>query len=191
MRADIKPGAKFPDFELMDHTRTRRKLSAIQGDDPMILVLSRGNFCPKDHQQHLELAAFYPKIAVAYIKIVTITAEPLYALNEFRASVGAQWPFLSDPQRKIQKALEIQEYTDEHNDPMIPHTFVLEPGMVIHSIYNGYWFWGRPTTAELWQDLREVFRKVRPDWDPTALGLRENWESGDRSMHYPYNSGAQ
>jgi len=24
----------------------------------MVLVLSRGMFCPKDHQQHLELAAF-------------------------------------------------------------------------------------------------------------------------------------
>jgi hypothetical protein len=26
---------------------------------------------------------------------------------------------------------------------MIPHTLVLKPGLVIHSIYNGYWFWGR------------------------------------------------
>ena len=37
----------------------------LQGNDPMILVLSRGHFCPKDNQQHLELAANYPKIAVA------------------------------------------------------------------------------------------------------------------------------
>jgi hypothetical protein len=41
----------------------------------MILILSRGHFCPKDHQQHLELAAFYPKIAVAYTKIVTISTD--------------------------------------------------------------------------------------------------------------------
>lgn len=66
MRADIVPGARFPDYELTDHTRQRRTLGELQGDDPMIVVLSRGHFCPKDHQQHLELAAFYPKIAVSY-----------------------------------------------------------------------------------------------------------------------------
>ena len=31
-----------------------------------------------------------------------------------------------------------------HN-PMIPHVIVLEPGLVIYKIYNGYWFFGRPT----------------------------------------------
>ncbi|HCP73132.1 MAG TPA: alkyl hydroperoxide reductase, partial [Ktedonobacter sp.] len=71
MRSDIVPGAKFPDYELTDHTKTRRRLSELQGINPMILLLSRGHFCPKDHQQHLELAAFYSKIAVAYTRIVT------------------------------------------------------------------------------------------------------------------------
>jgi hypothetical protein len=28
---------------------------------------------------------------------------------------------------------------------MIPHTLVLKPGLVIHSVHNGYWFWGRPS----------------------------------------------
>jgi peroxiredoxin len=75
MRADIVPGAKFPDYELTDTSKKRQKLSELQGIDPMILILSRGHFCPKDHQQHLELAAFYPKIAVAYTKIVTISTD--------------------------------------------------------------------------------------------------------------------
>jgi peroxiredoxin len=186
MRADIIPGATFPDYELTDHTRRRRKLSEIQGTDPMILILSRGHHCPKDHQQHLELAAFYPKIAVAYTKIVTISHNNLLETNEFRASVGAQWPFLSDPARKVMQDLDIQEYTDSHHDPMIPYTLVLEPGLVIFRIYNGYWFWGRPSPEELRQDLREITRKIRPDWDLTAPGLRENWDTGDKRMHWPY-----
>jgi hypothetical protein len=41
----------------------------------MILLLSRGSYCPKDHQQHLELAVNYPKIAVAYTQIVTISTD--------------------------------------------------------------------------------------------------------------------
>lgn len=186
MRPDIHPGATFPDFELTDHQRQRRKLSEIQGNDPMIVVLSRGHFCPKDHQQHLELVAFYPKIAVGYTNIVTITTDNLLELNEFRQSVGAQWTFLSDPRRIVQKELDIAEYTDPIHDPMIPHTFVLEPRLVIHSIYNGYWFWGRPSVEDLRRDLREITREIRPDWDLQAPGLREAWDSGDKSRHYPY-----
>jgi peroxiredoxin len=186
VRPDIVPGATFPDYELTDHTKTRRKLSELQGIDPLILILSRGHYCPKDHQQHLELAAFYPRIAVAYTQVVTISTDNILELNEFRYSVGAQWTFLSDAGRKVQKDLEIQEYTDPHHDPMIPHTLVLKPGLVVHSVYNGYWFWGRPSAEELRRDLKDVTREIRSDWDLTAPGLREAWEAGDRSRHYPY-----
>ena len=47
MRADIIPGAIFPDYELTDHTAKRRKLSELQGQHRMVLVLCRGGFCPK------------------------------------------------------------------------------------------------------------------------------------------------
>jgi peroxiredoxin len=184
VRPDIAPGGTFPDYQLTDHTKTRRSLSELQGNDPMILLLARGNYCPKDHRQHLELAAHHAQIAVAYTRIVTISTDPIFESNEFRASVGAQWPFLSDPGRKIQKDLDIQEYTDPGNDPMIPHTLVLKPGLVIHSVYNGYWFWGRPSFDDLWHDLRDATREIRPDWDLGAPGLREAWEAGDRSSFY-------
>ena len=186
MRPDIAPGGTLPDYELPDQDRVTRRLSEIQGDDPLILTLARGHYCPKEHQQHLELAAFYPKIAVGYTQIATISTDDHHTSQEFRASVGAQWPFLEDPGRIVQQDLEIQEYTDPHHDPMIPHTLVLEPGLVIHSVYNGYWFWGRPSTQDLVRDLREVTRKIRPDWELTAPGLRENWDAGDHSMHHPY-----
>jgi len=142
MRGDIVPGGVFPDYELTDHTKTRRRLSELQGIDPMVLVLSRGHFCPKDHQQHLELAANYSKIAVSYTRIVTISTDNIIQTREFRASVGAQWTFLSDAGRTVQKDLDIREYTDPFHDPMTPHTLVLAPGLVIYSVYNGYWFWG-------------------------------------------------
>ena len=51
MREDIVAGAVFPDYELTDHTGKRRELSELQGPDPMILVLSRGGYCPKDLRQ--------------------------------------------------------------------------------------------------------------------------------------------
>src|SRR5437868_10953685 len=108
MRSDIVPGGVFPDYALPDHTGTMRTLSELQGRDPLILTLARGHYCPKEHQQHLELAARYPKIAVAYTQIVTISTDEHHTLQEFRASVGAQWTFLSDHERIIQKDLAIQ-----------------------------------------------------------------------------------
>src|SRR5438552_1234620 len=99
MRSDIVPGATFPDYELPDHTKVPRKLSELQGDDPLILTLARGLYCPKEHQQHLELAANYPKVAVAYTQMATIATDGDHELKEFRASIGAQWTLLAGPQR--------------------------------------------------------------------------------------------
>src|SRR5690242_18519649 len=186
MRQDIVPGAKFPDYELLAHDRTHQSLSKLQGNNPMILLLSRGHFCPKDHQQPLDLAAFYPRIAVAYTSIVTISTDNLYETLEFRDAVGAQWTFLADPGRKVQKDLDIQEYTDPLHNPMIPHTIVLEPGLVVYKIYMGYWFFGRPTIEELRQDLRAVLKKCRPDWDITNPELKQAWEQGRKEFFYPY-----
>ena len=52
----------------------------------MILTLARGNYCPKEHQQHLELAANYSKIAVAYTQVVTIATDD----HHTRRSSGVQ-----------------------------------------------------------------------------------------------------
>jgi nitronate monooxygenase len=165
-------------------------LSEIQGGDPLVLTLARGNYCPKEHEQHLELAANYPKIAVAYTQVVTISTDDHHSSQEFRASVGAPWAFLSDPGRTVQKDLDIQEFTDPEHDPMIPHTLVLKPGLVIHSIYNGYWFWGRPSFYDLWRDLSTASSEVRPDWDLGEPGLREAWDAGDYTNFHGWNKKA-
>jgi len=186
MRPDIVPGAVFPDYELTDHTGARRKLSGLQAGDPLILVLSRGSYCPKDHVQTELLVELYRELEVGYCRLVTISTDNLTATNEFRTGVGAHWTFLSDAGRMIQKDLDIAEYTDPAHNPMIPHTLVLEPGLVIHKIYNGYWFFGRPSNDDLRHDLRAVMQKCRPDWDITSPALRDAWQRGDKSLFYPY-----
>ncbi len=104
----------------------------------MILTLARGHYCPKEHQQHLELAAFQ--------------SEDRRGLHPDRHDLDRRAPRRcrssarrsapsgpSSPTRdgSIQQDLDIQEYTDPDHDPMIPHTLVLKPGLVVHSIYNG------------------------------------------------------
>ncbi len=178
MRSDIVAGALFPDYELSDHTGKHRKLSELQEQDPMVLMLSRGSFCPKDRRQAELLAQLHREMDVGYCRLVTISTDSIVETNEYRAGVDAHWPFLSDPRRIVQKDLDIAEYTDAGHDPMIPHTLVLEPGLVIHKIYNGYWFFGRPTLEELRQDLRAILKKCRPDWDITAPELQSGMASG-------------
>jgi peroxiredoxin len=186
MRADIVPGAKFPDYELTDHTSKRRKLSDLQGPDPLILVLGRGGFCPKDRRQSENLLALHREMEIGYCRLVTITTDNLSVTNEFRSGVGAHWTFLSDAGRMVQKDLDIAEYTDPAHDPMIPYTIVLEPGLVVFKIYNGYWFFGRPTNEELRQDLRAVLQKCRADWDISSPELKAAWQREEKNRFYPY-----
>jgi peroxiredoxin len=137
MRPDMMPGVTFPDYELSDHTGKHRKLSELQAGDPMVLVLGRGGFCPKDRRQAEGLLQLHREMEVGYCRMVTITTDNITQTSEYRSGVGAHWPFLSDSRRFVQKDLDIAEYTDPVHNPMIPHVIVLEPGLVIHKIYNG------------------------------------------------------
>jgi peroxiredoxin len=144
----------------------------------MILVLSRGAFCPKDRRQSEGLLQLHREMEVGYCRLVTISTDNLLATNEYRTGVGAHWPFLSDPGRIVQKDLDIAEYTDTVNNPMIPHSIVLDRGLVIFKIYNGYWFFGRPTIEDLRQDLRALSKKCRPDWGHHESRTESSVEKG-------------
>ncbi len=104
---------------------------------------------------------------VGYCRLVTLSTDNLLETNEFRNGVGARWTFLSDPGRKVLKDLDIAEYTDPQHKPMIPHMLVLEPGLRVYKIYNGYWFFGRPTVEELPRPARRAAAL------PSRLGHRQ------------------
>ena len=93
MREDIVAGAVFPDYELTDHTGKRRELSELQGPDPMILVLSRGGYCPKDLRQAEGLVQLHHEMEVGYSRLVTISTDNMLTTNEYRTGVGLIGPF--------------------------------------------------------------------------------------------------
>lgn len=190
MRNDIIPGAAMPDYELPDHNGRVRRLSAIQGIDPMIVHIARGSFCPSEHQMGRDLARLFLKLRVGHASLVTITPDTRRELIEFRAAIGAGWVFLGDPTLTVATDLDIVEYTEPTHDAAIPHTFVVAPGMRIHSIYNGYFYWGRPTVDELHRDLREVCSAL-PDWDITSPDVRAAWQDATlrKDTFYPYGQG--
>jgi hypothetical protein len=132
------------------------------------------------------LIQLHREIEVGYCRLLTISTDNITETNEYHTGVGAHWPFLSDPGRVVQKDLDIAEYTDPGHNPMIPHVVVLEPGLVIYKIYDGYWFFGRLTIEELRQDLRAVLRKCRRDWDITTPEMKLALSEDRKELFYPY-----
>jgi peroxiredoxin len=170
------PGTTFPDFELPDHTGTLHRLSALQGDDPLVLLLGRGEHCPRERQHQREMVQFHQWCAVAFTRLVTVLPNNLHDVHKLRISTGAYWTYLADADLEVQRSLEIEEYTDLHHDATVPHTIVLAPGLMIDKIYVGYWFWGRPSPYQLWEDLQDLLRRTKVDFDPTVPELRAAWE---------------
>jgi peroxiredoxin len=177
MSKGLTPGAVLPDFILPDTTGTPRRLSELQGDNPMILLLGRGEHCPRERQHQKELLKFWEWCAVAFTQLVTVLPNDLHETEKLRISTGAYWTFLADTDLEVQRALDIREYTDPHHAATVPHTLVLAPGLVIDKVYVGYWFWGRPSAYQLWQDLQDLLRRTKADFDPTTAEARAAWEA--------------
>ena len=181
----IKVGNTLPDFELPDENGDRHRLSELQGDNCLVLMLGRGEHCPRERQQQKEMVKFHEWCPVAFTEVVTILPNELHDTYKLRISTGAHWTFLADTDLDVQRTLDINEYTDPHHDPMIPHTLVLEPGLIVYKIYNGYWFWGRPSPYKLWDDLEGLFRRIKPDFDPTTAQAKAAWQELEAAGRVP------
>jgi peroxiredoxin len=175
MSKGLEPGTTLPDFELPDENGDMHRLSELQGDDLMVLMLGRGEHCPRERQHQREMLKFHEWSAVAFTQLVTVLPNDLHDVYRLRLSTGAHWPYLADADLEVQTALDIREYTDPHHAATVPHTVILGPGLKIHKVYVGYWFWGRPSPFQLWDDLQDLFRRIKPDFDPTAADVRADW----------------
>ncbi len=173
----IKVGATLPDFELPDENGVMHTLSELQGDDVMVLMLGRGEHCPRERQHQREMLKFYEWSSVAFTQLVTVLPNELHDVFKLKISTGAHWTYLADTDLEVQTALDIREYTDPIHDANVPHTLVLAPELVIDKAYVGYWFWGRPSPYQLWEDLGDLFRRIKPDFDPTAAAAKRAWKA--------------
>jgi peroxiredoxin len=173
----LVPGGVLPDFELPDDTGTTRRLSVLQGDNAMVLMLGRGEHCPRERQHQRAMVMFHEWCAVAFTELVTVLPNDVHDTNKLRISTGAYWTFLSDGDLTVQTALDIREYTDTHHPATVPHTLVLAPGLLIDKVYVGYWFWGRPSSYQLWADLQDLHRRIKVDFDPLVPELRAAWSA--------------
>jgi peroxiredoxin len=158
-------GSVFPDVVLPDHTGRTRRLGELAGGDPLVLVTSRGWWCPKEQRYLRELVRIQDELEVAYARLVVLSTDPPEVQAAFRAGLGARFTFLSDADRVWLDRLGLRETTDTVHQPYRPAAFSLFPELRVHAAYNGYWYLGRATMEELRQDLREIAKEIRPDWE--------------------------
>ena len=105
-----------------------------------------------------------PEFRINYCKLITVSVDDRMNTNEVRDALGADWPFLMDPERRLLHELQMTDTTDKaHGEVYIPYTFILDRDRSIYKIYNGWWFVGRPTSEEIRMDLRALMSR-RPDW---------------------------
>jgi peroxiredoxin len=183
MSQHLEPGMTIPDFELPDEAGDLHRLADLQGDNVLVLHLSRGEHCPRERMHHRELLHFHEQCSVAFTELVTIMPNTLHDVFRLKISTGARWTFLSDSELVVQKHFGINEYTDTHHDnAMVPHTLILSPGLVIEKVYVGYWFWGRPSNDQLWTDIGAVLARTKADFDPTTAAARTAWERAQRAV---------
>jgi peroxiredoxin len=177
MLKNLQPGDTFPDFELSDEKGVVHRLSELQGDNPMVLQLGRGEHCPRERQHHRELLKFHEWCGTLEAELVTIVPNNLHDTLKLKMTTGANWTFLADQDLEVRSTLGIEEYVDDHHTATVPHTVLLGPNLEIFKIYVGFWFWGRPSIYDLWADLRELRQKFDYNFDPLAPGVREEWEA--------------
>src|SRR3982750_3571120 len=106
----LQSGQTLPDFELPDQDGTMRRLSELQGDDVMVLMLGRGEHCPRERQHQREMVRLHNWCAVAFTQLVTILPNDLHDVGRLRISTGAYWPYLADSDLHVQETLDIREY---------------------------------------------------------------------------------
>ena len=120
-----------------------------------------------------------PELEVNYCRLVVVWTDDPASTRATRQELAATFPFLCDQERKVIAELDIVDTTDpRHPRIAIPYTFILDAERVIHKIYNGWWYLGRPTVEELRMDLRALMARRRDWWydgtpAPYAAAMRD------------------
>ena len=130
-------------------------------------------------------AGIFLDTSVSFQPQVQPVAPDLHDVLKLKISTGAHWTFLADVDLQVQQALDIREYTDEIHTANVPHTLVLAPGLKVDKVYVGYWFWGRPSPFQLWEDLQDLMRRIKPDFDPTTPAAKTAWKKAVANGNVP------
>ena len=75
------------------------------------------------------------ELAINYCKLAVVSVDPPEVNDAFRTGLGANFPFLSDQDRKVVQQLDMTETSKTRGITAIPYTISLMPDLTVHNLY--------------------------------------------------------
>ena len=100
----LKVGDTAPDFELMDETKTKVKLSDLRGKKNVMLLFYPMDFSPVCTEEHCKFGPEQPTIAPdSETLIFGVSGDSPFSHAAFKKQYNIPYSLLSDPTRKMAK----------------------------------------------------------------------------------------
>ena len=91
------PATSSPTSSCPTRTATLHRLSELQGDDAMVLMLGRGEHCPRERQHQREMLRFHEWCAGrVHASSSRCCPNDLHDVYKLKISTGAHWTYLAD-----------------------------------------------------------------------------------------------
>ena len=182
-----RPGGTFPDYELSDHTGTRRHAVGDPGGPADDRGAEPGRLLPQGPAPARGPGGAVPRDR-GRLRQVGDHQHRQPARHQ-RVPLGHGGP-LAVPVRPGSQGAEGPRHRRVHRSPPrpdgAPHRRAgARPGGVLASTTATGSSAARPSRSCA-RTCGPSTAKVRPDWDLSAPGLREKWDAGDHDGFYPY-----
>ncbi|MCX5046063.1 peroxiredoxin [Aldersonia sp. NBC_00410] len=122
----MKAGDLAPEFELSDHTGTKRSLTELLADGPVVLFFypaANTPVCTKEACHFRDLAADFAAVGAARVGISTDSTETLAG---FAAKQGFDYPLLSDADGSVAERFGVKRGLLGKLMPVKRQTFVID-----------------------------------------------------------------
>lgn len=134
----MKAGELAPDFELPDHTGTKRSLTELLADGPVVLFFypaANTPVCTKEACHFRDLAA---EFAAAGASRVGISTDSTDVLAGFAAKQGFDYPLLSDADGTVADKFGVKKGGLLGKiQPVKRHTFVIDTDRKVLKVVTG------------------------------------------------------
>ena len=107
--APLHVGDKAPDFTVQDTENHPHTLSEAVGHGPVILAFFPKAFTSGCTQELTAFREKYRDLAAKTAQVFAISADDAETLAKFRASIAAQYPFISDASGKLRELYGVQK----------------------------------------------------------------------------------
>jgi len=105
-----KIGSRAPNFHLTAHTGDTIGLSDFRGRNSVVLFFVREFDCPQCRTHVAQLGRLYSQFQAAGATVIVILGNNLERTREYARLTGAPFPVLSDPDRQVYLAYELEKY---------------------------------------------------------------------------------